>query len=70
MTDILSMPVISLECQWAVAHATGRCDGRQEGRESGYYNLHRNLNNPLLHRPCLYCSLFTFHYSLGLALRA
>ena len=21
MTDILSMPVISLECQWAVAHA-------------------------------------------------
>ena len=31
MTDILSMPVISLECQWAVTHAARGRDGRQEG---------------------------------------
>ena len=49
MTDILSMPVISLEYQWAVAHATRGRDGRQEGRERGYYNLHRNLNDTLFH---------------------
>ena len=49
MTDILSMPVISLECQWAVTHAARGRDGRQEGRERGYYNLHRNLNKSLLH---------------------
>ena len=33
-----------------VAHAARGRDGRQEGRERGYYHLHRNLNNPLLHR--------------------
>ena len=33
----------------AVAHAARGCDGRQEGRERGYYNLHRNLNDSLLH---------------------
>ncbi len=33
MTDILSMPVISLEYQWSVAHAARGRDGRQEGRE-------------------------------------
>ena len=39
----------SLERNRSVTHTTGRRDGRQEGRERGYYNLHRNLNNPLLH---------------------
>ena len=34
----------------AVAHATRGRDGRQEGRERGYYNLHRNLNETLLHK--------------------
>jgi len=33
----------------AVAHAARGRDGRQEGRECGYYNLHRYLNNALLH---------------------
>ena len=50
----------SLEYEWSEAHATGRCDGRQEGRESGYYNLHRNLNDPLLHN----CPLSIFNYQL------
>ena len=40
----------SFSClEGAVAHTTRGRDGRQEGRERGYYNLHRNLNNPLLH---------------------
>ena len=38
-----------LVLEGAVAHATRGRDGRQEGRERGYYNLHRNLNNSLLH---------------------
>ena len=58
------------DLEGAVAHATRGRDGRQEGCERGYYNLHRNLNNSLFHSPCLYYSLFTLHYSLGLALRA
>ena len=33
----------------AVTHARGGRDGGQEGCESGYYDLHRYLNNPLLH---------------------
>ena len=40
----------SLERNRSVTHTTGRGDGRQESRECGYYNLHRNLNNPLLHK--------------------
>ena len=52
----------------SVTHATRGRDGRQEGRERGYYNLHRNLNETLFHNSSLYYSLFTFHYSLGLAL--
>ena len=40
----------SLERNRSVTHTTGRCDGRQEGCERGYYNLHRNLNNPLFHK--------------------
>ena len=39
----------SLERNRSVTHTTGRGNRRQEGRERGYYNLHRNLNNPLLH---------------------
>ena len=39
----------SLERNRSQSHATRGRDGRQEGRERGYYNLHRNLNNPLLH---------------------
>ena len=38
-----------LERNRAVAHAARGRDGRQEGRERGYYNLHRHLNDPLLH---------------------
>ena len=50
----------SFSClEGAVAHTTRGRDGRQEGRERGYYNLHRNLNETLFHRPCLYYSLFT-----------
>ena len=60
----------SLERNRSQSHATRGRDGRQEGCERGYYNLHRNLNNSLFHSPCLYYSLFTLHYSLGLALRA
>ena len=37
------------DLEGAVAHAARRCDGRQEGCESSYYNLHRNLNETLLH---------------------
>ncbi len=37
------------DLEGAVAHTARGRDGRQEGRECGYYNLHRNLNNPLLH---------------------
>ena len=60
MTDILSMPVISLECQWAVTHATRGRDGRQEGRECGYYHLHRHLNNPIrLHNSSLFLRSFS-----------
>ena len=33
------------------SHAARGGDGRQEGRECGYYDLHRNLNDPLFHRP-------------------
>ena len=40
---------LCLERDWAVAHTTRGRDGRQKGRESGYYNLHRDLNNALLH---------------------
>ena len=50
----------SLERNRSVSHATRGRDGRQEGRERGYYNLHRNLNNPLFHSS----SPYTIHYSL------
>ena len=39
----------SLERTGPVPHTTRRCDGRQEGCERGYYDLHRNLNETLLH---------------------
>ena len=39
----------SLERNRSVPHTARSRDGRQESRESGYYNLHRNLNNPLFH---------------------
>ena len=51
---------LSIALQGPQAHATGGGDGRQEGRERGYYNLHRNLNNPLLHN----CPLSIVHYQL------
>ena len=51
----------SLERNRSVPHATRGRDGRQEGRERGYYNLHRNLNETLLHDS----SLFTLHSSLA-----
>ena len=50
----------SLERNRPQSHTTGRRDGRQEGCERGYYNLHRNLNNPLLHN----CPLSIFNYQL------
>ena len=49
-----------LERNRPISHATRGRDGRQEGRERGYYNLHRNLNETLLHDPIL----FTIHFSL------
>ena len=39
----------SLERNWFISHTARRCDGRQEGCERGYYDLHRNLNETLLH---------------------
>ena len=62
--DFTFLPFYFFTLKRSVSHATRGRDGRQEGRESGYYNLHRNLNNPLLHDPIL----FTLHSSLGLAL--
>ena len=50
----------SLERNRSVTHTTGRGNRRQEGRERGYYNLHRNLNNPLLHN----FQLSIVHYQL------
>ena len=47
----------SLERNRSVPHATRGRDGRQEGCECGYYNLHRNLNETLLHD----YSLFNIH---------
>ena len=35
--------------EWPLSHTTRRCDGRQKRRERSYYNLHRNLNDTLLH---------------------
>ena len=34
--------------EWSVAHATRRADGREECCERGYYDLHRQLDDPLL----------------------
>ena len=31
------------------SHARRSCNRRQEGREGGYYDLHRYLNDTLLH---------------------
>ena len=41
--------MVRLEYNRSATHATRGRDGRQEGRERGYYNLHRNLNETLLH---------------------
>ncbi len=54
---MMSVPFSCLEHNWSVAHAARGCDGRQKGRECGYYNLHRNLNETLLHD----YSLFNIH---------
>ena len=52
--DTIHYSLFTIHSEGAVAHAAGGRDGRQEGCECGYYNLHRNLNETLLHRPCLY----------------
>ena len=39
----------SLERNRSIPHTARRGNRRQEGRERGYYNLHRNLNETLLH---------------------
>ena len=46
--------VFCSEYKWAASHATRGGDGRQEGRERGYYNLHRNLNDSLLHNSLIF----------------
>ena len=51
------MDRLFLENEWAASHAAGGGNGRQEGRERGYYNLHRNLHNPIrLHTHLLFTS--------------
>ena len=54
MAVFFNIAIVFLEeliLERTVAHAARGGDGRQEGRERGYYYLHRNLNDPLLHRP-------------------
>ena len=46
----------SLKREWSVAHTRRGRNGRQEGCERGYYDLHRNLNDPLLHTRILFAS--------------
>ena len=50
----------TLERNRPISHTARSGNRRQEGCERGYYNLHRNLNNPLFHSS----SPYTIHYSL------